>query len=191
MDAPPRPPGSDLNSGGISLALSSTNGLTDFGDLQSSASANETFMRATPLSHWVTSHAGPWDPIFPRNSNVSRGGDLNFRPESASFSAYRSNASPSECETAPPGHLSDSGYGGSLTRQSVVDSSVYGDCDQSGDAASVSNHLAGIHFGSLSESWSQQASVSNEVSVTIAAKRLICPHCKSKVKTRSELKYVS
>ncbi|CAN8105741.1 unnamed protein product [Discula destructiva] len=202
LEDPPRPIEPDPSNGGISLAASSSPGLTDFGDLQPngnihrSSNVNDAFMRnprqqQNPLAHWYTSH-GPWDPVHGRNSNVFRTGN-NSRPSVPSFSGYRNYASLSECETTAPGHLpSDSGYGGSLPRQSVVEASLYGDCDQFGDAGSVSSHLANVHFDrSLlppSEAWGQQASTQNLLSLNGDANRLVCPFCKVKVKTKSELK---
>lgn len=199
MDAPPRPIELEV------LGSSGSPGLTDFGDLQSKSvllhpsNANDAFLRNArqqqdPILHWYTSQHAPWDPLQGRNTDVFRAARaLNARPNSASFSAYRTHTSPSECETTAFGHLpSDSGYG-SLTRQSVVDVSLYGDGDQTADTASVSSHFAGIHFDrsmlNPQEAWNHQSSV--HVSVEGSTKKHICPHCHSKVKTKSELKYVS
>lgn len=210
MDAPPRPLEPILNSVGISLAASSGSSLTDLSDLQpksqpnrSSNAAHDALMRnprqqLDPLSNWFTNpQQGPWDPLR-SNASVVRPGGRGFQvqPGSASFAGYRSQALPSESDATAPGHiLSDSGYG-SWTRQSIADASVYGDCDRSGDAASISSHIAGIHFDrpmiSPPEVWSHQASATNDASVTLDVnKRLVCPYCNARVKTKSELKYVS
>lgn len=205
INAPPRPLEPDLSSAGVSLAAPSP-GLTDFRDLQStshltrSSNTDNASMRPpgqqqTPLGVWYTSHVGPWDPIHGRaQTNLQAKGKLNYRSNEASFLDYRSTYnSPSECETTAPGHLpSDSGYG-SLTRHSVAEGSLYGDCDRSGDTASVSSHLAGIHLDrtrvSPPDTWRQQPAV-HESFMPIDASRLVCPHCKERVKTKSELKYV-
>lgn len=193
MDAPPRPIEPDLS-------------LPDFGDLQPkvqhirSSNANDAYMRnprqqLDPLSNWYTSQQGPWDPLR-SNANVVRpnGRGLETRPGSVSFAEYRSQTLPSESDTTAPGHIpSDSGYG-SWTRQSVADASVFGDCDQSGETASISSHIAGIHFDrpmvSPPDVWSHQQSANNGVAVTIdnSKRPLVCGHCRQRVKTRSELK---
>lgn len=207
MNAPPRPMEPGAGSGSISLATSP--GFSDFGDSQtighltrSSSNSSGAFTRPaaqqqTPLAEWYTSPAAPWDPMNGRaRSDLRVGGKPNYRSSGVSFSGYRSPYnSPSDCETTAPGHLpSDSGYG-SLTRQSVVaDGSLYGDCDRSGDTASVSSHLAGIHFDRpvlcTPQDWRPQPAVHNETLVSTDSNRLVCPHCKEKVKTKSELKYV-
>lgn len=206
MDAPPRPIEPDPNSVGISLAASDSPSLPDFGDLQPrvqltrSPNANDAYTRNSrqqldPLSNWYISQQGPWHPLR-NNANVLRPGAtvLDARPgaTSSSFAGYRSQPLPSESDATAPGHIpSDSGYG-SWTRQSVADASVYGDCDPSGDTASISGHIAGIHFERpmvSPQDWSHQPSAHNDVSVTTinAHKQLICPHCHQSVKTRSEL----
>lgn len=206
MNAPPPPSHPDTNSAGISLATPS-HGLTEFSDLQSagqstrSSNPNTVSVRPpaqqqTPLVDWYTSHVAPWDPIHGRARNDLRaGGKLNHRANGARFLEYRTPYhSPSESEITAPGHLaSDSGYG-SLTRQSVAEGSLFGDCDRSGDTASVSSHLAGIHFDrsivSTSDAWTHQTVGHSESFVSLETNRLVCPHCKEIVKTKSELKYV-
>lgn len=208
MNGPPRPVEPDSTIANISLATSP--GLTDFSDSQSashlvrSSNPNDAFMRPAvqqqnPLVEWYTSLAGPWDPIHGRARNDLRvGGKPNYRPSGAPFLEYRSPFnSPSDCEATALSHLpSDSGYGSSLTRNSVVaEGSLYGECDRSGDTASVSSHLAGIHLDrptlSTPEVWRQPSAPHNEDLVSTEANRLVCPHCKEKVKTKSELKYVN
>lgn len=206
MNASSRSIEPDLSGAGLSLAVHSPD-LTDFRDVHStvhlprSSDTNDGFLRPsvqqqTPLAEWYTSKTAPWDPIHGRSPDVARfGGRFGHRPSGASFSEYRTNyAPPSEDVTTVPGHLSsDSGYG-SLTRQSVVDGSLYGDCDRPGDTASVSSHLSGIHFDrpliSSEEDWRKQPAMPHKVYVPIDANKLVCPHCKQYVKTKSELKYV-
>lgn len=77
----------------------------------------------------------------------------------------------------------------------MVESSLYGDRDQSGDAASVSSRLAGIQIDRpmvfATDTWGQQVQSINEVSAVVKTNNLMCPICEQKVKTKSELKYVS
>lgn len=206
MNAPPPPIHPDTNSADISLATPNP-GLTEFNDSHSagqftrSSNPNNVSVRhpvqqQTPLVDWYTSHVAPWDPIHGRARNDLRaGGKLNHRPNGAPFLDYRTSYhSPSESEITAPGHLpSDSGYG-SLTRQSVAEGSLFGDCDRSGDTASVSSHLAGIHFDRstvpTSDAWVNQTVGHSENFVSLETNRLVCPHCKEIVKTKSELKYV-
>lgn len=203
-DAPPRPIEPDLKNANVPLTFGSV--VTDFSDLLSKEDSvrppngNDGFLRnpprqqQDPLYHWATSH-GPWDPVHGRASDVFRP-EKSFYPQhgAVSFSGYRSYASPSECETTGPGHLpSDSGYG-SAPRQSVIDGSIYEDCNRSADAESVSSHFAGIHIErpivAPSEVWNQQASAHNEVPVIAQPNKFVCQYCHIKVKTKSELKYV-
>lgn len=202
MNAPPPPIEPDTNDACISLATLSP-GLTDFSDLHTAGhftrssnpytvSVRPQGQQQTPLVDW-SSHAAPWDPIHGRARNdLGAGGKLNHRLNGVSFFEYRSPYHPpSESEITAPGQLpSDSGYG-SLTRQSVAEGSLFGDCDRSGDTASVSSHLAGIHLDrpivSTSGTWTHQAA---GLSANYGSSGLVCPHCKENVKTRSELKYV-
>lgn len=203
MNAPPPLIEADSNSACISLATLSP-GLTDFSDLhtagQFTRSSNPYTVavrppgqQQTPLVDW-SSHVAPWNPIQGRVRNdIGAGGKLNQRLNGASFFEYRSPYyPPSESENTAPGQLpSDSGYG-SLTRQSVAEGSLFGDLDRSGDTASVSSHLAGIHFDrppvSTSETWTHQAAGHCENFVSLETNGLVCAHCKESVKTKSELK---
>jgi len=210
MDAAPPPLEPMLNSVGTSLVASGGSTLSDLSDLQpkvqphrSSDTTQDAMMRnprqqLDPITDWyINIQQGPWDPIRSNASVVRPGGrGLHDQPSSTSFAGYRSQTLLSDSDTTAPGQVpSDSGYG-SLTRQSIADASLCGDCDQPGDAASISSHIAGIHFDrpmiSPPEVWSHQASATIFAPVTIdATKRLVCDYCHEKVKTKSELKYVS
>lgn len=139
----------------------------------------------------------PWNPIQGsiqgRNPVLSNPQRPTTRPNP--LTTYRSSHVPSEYETIGHGRLpSDSGYESlSRPRHSVIGSSVHGDCDRSGETASLSNGLAGIHFDQLlspSGPWRQQEpphAIDGQINVD--NKQLVCPYCKEKVKTRSEIKY--
>lgn len=192
----------------ISLPVPSPSLTDPFGDLQTSginrsSNQNDSLMRPSrqnPLLDWWTSPEKPWDPIQGRNPTLPRTGSRpNYRPPGPAFSVYRSSHAPSDCDTIGHGQLpSDSGYESlSRPRHSVIGGSVYGDCDRSGETTSVSNGLAGLQFDRAMpspEAWGQQApvhAIDVPRSVTSERKMLLCPYCKTEVKTKSELKYTS
>lgn len=207
MNTRPRPVEPDLNSAGISLPAPSPSLTDHFGDLQTpgvnrSSNPSDALMepsRQNPLIDWYTSQEKPWDPIQGRNPPPPRiGTRLNYRPSGPAFSTYRSSHAPSDCDTIGRGPLpSDSGYESlSRHRHSVIGGSIYGDCDRSGETASVSNGLAGLQFDRSMPSpgvWRQHGSVPTiDVPVNLQGKQaLVCTYCNQEVKTKSELKYAS
>lgn len=206
MDGRPRPLEPDLKSAGITLPAHSPAFIDPLGDIQTSvinrsSHSTQNFVRPparNPLEDWYVSHEKPWDPIQGRNPPPSRAGDLrgnrlNYRPIGHAFSAYRESNVPSECESTGTGMLpSDSGYE-SRTRHSVVNGSIYGDCDRIGETGSISSHLADFQFERPilpSELWKPQGtSHTTAVSTSVDNSKLVCSYCNQNVKTRSELKY--
>lgn len=147
------------------------------------------------LLNWVD-EPGPWNPIQGRNS-VSSNATQPPTTRPNPLTTYRSSHVPSEYETIGHGRLpSDSGYESlSRPRHSVIGSSVLGDCDRSGETASLSNGLAGIQFDrplSTPGPWRQQDGFRTiDGQVNVDNKQLVCPHCNVRVKTRSEIKYAA
>lgn len=205
MDGRPRPLEPDLKSAESSSPIHSPDLIDTFGGLQN-ATINRPFRptddctRPTlrnPLRDWYNSQEKPWDPIHGRSALQPQARDLranrlNYRPSGTAFDVYRESNVPSECESTGPGVLpSDSGYE-SRTRHSVVNGSIYGDCDRTGETGSISSHLPESQLDRLllSEPWPQQGSVQTPAtSVNVSSSKFECAYCKQKVKTRSELKY--
>lgn len=204
MDGRPRPLEPDLNSAGITLPAHSPACIDPLVDIQTAAinrssHSTQNFVRPparTSLEVWYDSQEKPWDPIQGRNPPPSRAGELrgnrlNYRPFGPAFSAYRESNVPSECESTGTGILpSDSGYE-SRTRHSVINGSIYGDCDRSGETGSISSNLADFQFERPilpSEPWTQHGSDYTTAVSANCNSKLVCPYCNQSVKTRSELK---
>ncbi|KAF3760473.1 hypothetical protein M406DRAFT_334107 [Cryphonectria parasitica EP155] len=106
------------------------------------------------------------------------------------FVPHRSHAPSSECDTLGP---SDSGYGSaSRTGPSVANGSVYGDCDRSGETASVASHSMSLPYASSmlsSGNWrSSDSALEGDFGINENGNELVCHVCKAQVKNKSELK---
>lgn len=206
MDGRPRPLESNLKSAESPSPVHSPDLIDTVGGLPTatitrSFQHTEDFARPlprNPLHDWYNSQEKPWDPIHGRNALQARIGDLRThrpgsRPSGPAFSGYRESNVPSECESTGTGVLpSDSGYE-SRTRHSVVNGSIYGDGDRIGETGSISSHLADPQLDRLvlsSEPWTRQGPGHTAgAPANVGSGKFECPHCRQKVKTRSELKY--
>ncbi|KAK3945929.1 hypothetical protein QBC46DRAFT_403012 [Diplogelasinospora grovesii] len=127
---------------------------------------------------------------------------LRLLPFHQNFALYRDNATPSECDTVGPGApKSDSGYG-SLAKQSVGTSSMYGDTDNYGDTQSLIPTLSEFQLQTkLSpgntpspfaekdyqrQEWNQQ-SVATATPPDLDSKSFNCGYCPELFRTKSEL----
>lgn len=206
IDGRPRPLEPDLSSSGIALPAPIPGFIDTLGDLQTSGISRnpqspEAFARPTtrnPIIDWYTSQEKPWDPIQGRAAPVARAGDfrsgrLNYRLTGPAYSGYRESHVPSECETTGPDALpSDSGYHSRAT-QSVFNGSICGDADRGGENGSISSHLAGLQVERPTfspDSWRQTPLQTTPLPLCVDNGSLICPTCRQKVRTKSELKYV-
>lgn len=145
-----------------------------------------------PLARFIHEDSS-WDPLGGRQNGLPL--NLGAFPE---YTVYRNTTAPSEVDTIGPATIiSDSAYG-SMPRQSVGQPSVYGDMDHCAETQSLIQGVSEFQFhqglspdaipsrGDQSEkkSWDHHGTPGNS-----ETNSLVCPHCKTQVKTKSELKY--
>ncbi|KAH8671021.1 hypothetical protein BX600DRAFT_548079 [Xylariales sp. PMI_506] len=158
---------------------------------------------ADPLAQWYTNNDGPWIGIeTPQNGaqNAFPVSHLDLRGSGPAYH-YREQE-PSECDTIPPGAIqSDSGYGGSATKQSIATNSVYEDpWDRNQETQSLAGHLSDFHFnyqplehmskyrdGGACHPEPEQDALLQHNSQS-AGKGYYCEPCRKTLKTHSELK---
>lgn len=153
--------------------------------------------QAEAFHNWFAA-ASPWNPIqgrtqvLPRNDNLRLGTSHPHRPSVPIFPIYSGSIAASECDTAGFRRLpSDSGYESlGRTHQSVVNSSIYGDCP--GETASVVSGLIEHPLDRPAipnlDYLRSGATHAAQASVRVGSSGLTCPDCREKVKTKSELK---
>ncbi|KAK3953943.1 hypothetical protein QBC32DRAFT_312469 [Pseudoneurospora amorphoporcata] len=161
-----------------------------------STQGNERF---TILDQFLHDPSPAWTPM--KSLGASQNANLPINSGYSDYSRYRDNHAPSECDTAADRagvFSSDSGYG-SIARQSVGNSSVYGDVDRGGDnqimlqMSQFQLHQDLNPDGTViprdtlmqnieGDDWSHRGSDGRP-----EGKRWFCEHCKQYVKTKSEL----
>ncbi len=196
-DAPPQP----VEVGpGPSFAGFSDPGQAGFAELQSFASArtgpgpggNGGRLAADPLALWYSANDSPWIPgaryELPRQKN--RPSQRAVGPPPNAFTTMRGGAAASDCDTAPGGVPSDSGYASaarpSVGRPSVGYPSVFGDADRSAETQSLVGNLADFSISpdGTQYPWGPVPDSQSEV----GANGLWCEWCKKALRTKSEKK---
>lgn len=150
------------------------------------------------LDNWL--FAAPWNHIqgskhvLPRSETFRAGNTVHHRPSVPAFPIYQDSIAASECETTGLRPLpSDSGYESlGRTQHSIVNGSIFGDCDRTGETASVVSGLLDRSFDRSTIpllDWTRSgAPQSTRVGPRVEGSGLICPFCRESVKTKSELK---
>ena len=146
-----------------------------------------------PLAQFLWAEDGPW---VPARSGV-RSQEPSQPLKGPSLSMYTNPSAPSDCGTAFGATIlpSDSGYE-SMTRQSVGNPSVVGEHDRSAEGVTSSFpdpqfQLQDINQAIPDYPWEKPVTAhSVETATNLTVSNLVCPHCNSTVKTKSELKYV-
>ncbi|KAM0287485.1 hypothetical protein ACHAQH_000438 [Verticillium albo-atrum] len=155
-------------------------------------------------------HDSPWVPrgiiITDNQTGQNRDQDSPTASRDSFAPRYREwrSSGPSECDTLPPGHLpSDSGYESRPTKQSIANPSVYGDVDRGHETQSLTGRMDEFDpFAGMSSAPSCTGDPANNHVYLIhttssstfrlqsdaAGTAIICPDCRSCLRTKSELK---